>query len=173
MKREDAGDEGSTTNLQSLFKFVHSLLSTLYTRSTSNAASLSPAATASIADLCLRQFLAAGQVADQTGLEEVSYEFYAQAFTVYEESVSDSRAQFQAVCIMANSLYQTRNFGRDNYDTLITKCALHGSRLLKKPDQCRAVSAASHLWWVGEVRGRGEEDTKDVSPLCVSFELYI
>jgi len=46
---------------------------------------------------------------------------------------------------------------------LITKCALHGSKLLKKPDQCRAVCAASHLWWATEVRGReGEaEENKD------------
>lgn len=107
--------------------------------------------------------MAAGQVADQCGFEEISYEFFAQAFTVYEESVSDSRAQFQAVCCVAGALHGTRGFGRDNYDTLITKCALHGSKLLKKPDQCRAVCAASHLWWGTEVRGREEEEGKDVS----------
>lgn len=77
--------------------------------------------------------------------------------------MSDSRAQFQAVCCIASALHTTRNFGKENYDTLITKCALHGSKLLKKPDQCRAVCAASHLWWVTETRGRGEEDVKDVS----------
>ena len=95
---------------------------------------------------------------DQTGFEEAAYEFFAQAFTVYEENISDSRAQYQAVCCMAGILHGTRNFSRDNYDTLITKCALHGSKLLKKPDQCRAVCAASHLWWSTEARGRGEED---------------
>jgi len=67
------------------------------------------------------------------------------------------------VCCISGALHATRGFTRENYDTLITKCALHGSKLLKKPDQCRAVCAASHLWWATEVRGReGEaEETKD------------
>jgi len=87
------------------------------------------------------------------------YEFFAQAFTIYEDSISDSRAQFQAVCTIAGALQMTRRFGKENYDTLITKAALHGSKLLKKPDQCRAVYLASHLWWCTEIPGR-EEDPK-------------
>ncbi|RQM07336.1 hypothetical protein DH86_00003071 [Scytalidium sp. 3C] len=95
-----------------------------------------------------------------TGSEEVSYEFFAQAFTIYEEAISDSRAQFQAVCVIAAALHETRNFSKENYDTLITKCALHGSKLLKKPDQCRAVYLASHLWWAVPIVAKGEEDEK-------------
>lgn len=114
------------------------------------------------ADLALRLFVMCGEVADQTGFEEFSYEFFAQAFTIYEDSISDSRAQFQAVCIIAGALHGSRGFSRENYDTLITKAALHGSKLLKKPDQCRAVYLASHLWWVIENPQRGEEDPKDV-----------
>lgn len=114
------------------------------------------------ADLALRLFVMCGEVADQTGFEEFSYEFFAQAFTIYEDSISDSRAQFQAVCIISGALHGSRGFSRENYDTLITKAALHGSKLLKKPDQCRAVYLASHLWWVIENPQRGEEDPKDV-----------
>lgn len=132
---------------------MHNTLSTLYTRVTGSA------------DLSLRLFVACGQVADQNNFEEVAYEFFAQAFTVYEEAISDSRAQFQAVCVIASGLHTTRNFGKENYDTLITKCALHGSKLLKKPDQCRAVYLASHLWWATEIRALGEENPKDVSIL--------
>lgn len=109
-------------------------------------------------------------MADQTGFEEVAYEFFAQAFTIYEESISDSRAQFQAVCVIASALHTTRNFGKENYDTLITKCALHGSKLLKKPDQCRAVYLASHLWWATEIRALGEEEPKDVSCATVDVD---
>jgi vacuolar protein sorting-associated protein 35 len=130
---------------------MHSALSTLYARVTGSA------------DLCLRLFVGCGQVADQNGFEEVAYEFFAQAFTIYEESISDSRAQFQAVCVIAGALHTTRNFGKENYDTLITKCALHGSKLLKKPDQCRAVYLASHLWWATEIRWLDEDDPKNVS----------
>ncbi|KAF2153324.1 vacuolar protein sorting-associated protein 35 [Myriangium duriaei CBS 260.36] len=130
-----------------VYKFIHTLISTLYTR----------VSTPQISDLALRLFLSAGLVSNQTGHEEVSYEFFAQAFTVYEDSISDSRAQFQAVCCIAQALSRTRGFGRENFDTLITKCALHGSKLLKKPDQCRSVYLASHLWWATE-QGREVEE---------------
>lgn len=161
----DSADSNKSL-LQSVYKFIHSLLSTLYGRAaTPTASALSSASSSSpVADLSLRLFLAAGQIADQTNSEEVSYEFFAQAFTVYEESVSDSRAQYQAVCCIAGALHNTRNFGRENYDTLITKCALHGSKLLKKPDQCRAVCAASHLWWGTEVRSRDDTDKPAEDP---------
>lgn len=149
-KREHFEDNWQSQS-SALYKFMHSTLSTLYTRVTGSA------------DLSLRLFIACGQVADQNGFEEVAYEFFAQAFTIYEEAISDSRAQFQAVCVIASALHTTRNFGKENYDTLITKCALHGSKLLKKPDQCRAVYLASHLWWATEVRALGEEDPKNVS----------
>jgi vacuolar protein sorting-associated protein 35 len=150
--REHYEDNWSTQS-SALYKFMHSSLSTLYTRV--NGA----------ADLCLRLFIACGQIADQTGFEEVSYEFFAQAFTIYEEAVSDSRAQFQAVCVIAGALHETRNFSKENYDTLITKCALHSSKLLKKPDQCRAVYLASHLWWAVPIVAKGEDDEKGVSPI--------
>jgi vacuolar protein sorting-associated protein 35 len=134
----------------SLYKFINAMLTSLYTR------------VGGFNDMALRLFVSCGQVADQTGHKELAYEFFAQAFTVYEEVISDSRAQYQAICIIAGALHQTRGFARDDYDTLITKCALHGSKLLKKPDQCRAVYLASHLWWATEIRDVDEEEAKDV-----------
>lgn len=147
--REHFEDEDDwQTASAALYKFLHTSLSALYSR-------------CGTPDLALRLFLLAGQTADQNAAEEVAYEFFAQAFTVYEEAISDSRAQFQAVCVIANALHSTRNFSKENYDTLITKCAQYGSKLLKKPDQCRAVYLASHLWWAVEISARGEgEETK-------------
>lgn len=147
-KTREHYDDNWSTQSSALYKFMHASLSKLL--------ELVP----SSADLCLRQFVLCGQVADQNGFEEVAYEFFTQAFTIYEENVSDSRAQFQAVCIIAGALHETRNFTKENYDTLITKCALHGSKLLKKPDQCRAVYLASHLWWAVPIAAKGEEDEK-------------
>ena len=150
-KAREHYDDNWELQSSALYKFMHSSLSALYTRVSGSA------------ELCLRLFVACGQIADQTGAEEVSYEFFAQAFTIYEEAISDSRAQFQAVCVIAGALHETRNFGKENYDTLITKCALHGSKLLKKPDQCRAVYLASHLWWAVPTAAKGEtEETKNV-----------
>lgn len=42
-------------------------------------------------------------------------------------------------------------FGEENHEPLRTQCALAASRLLKKPDQCRAVGVCSHLFWSGKI----------------------
>ncbi|OOQ91833.1 vacuolar sorting protein 35 [Penicillium brasilianum] len=151
LKSREHYDDNWQSQSSALYRFLHQCVNNLYQR-------VNPGC----ADLALRLFVMCGEVADQTGFEEVSYEFFAQAFTIYEDAISDSRAQFQAVCIIAGALHGTRGFSKENYDTLITKAALHGSKLLKKPDQCRAVYLASHLWWVVENPQRGEEDPKNL-----------
>ena len=45
----------------------------------------------------------------------------AQTFTVYEEDISDSRAQLAAVTVAAASLPQMSGFDEDHYETLATK----------------------------------------------------
>lgn len=50
--------------------------------------------------------------------------------------------------LLIGTLQTTRVFGEDNYDVLATKCVVHGGKLLKKPDQCRAICQASRLFWV-------------------------
>lgn len=156
LKSREHYDDNWESQSSALYRFLHQCINGLYQRVNSGCA-----------DLALRLFVMCGEVADQTGFEEFSYEFFAQAFTIYEDSISDSRAQFQAVCIIAGALHGTRGFSKENYDTLITKAALHGSKLLKKPDQCRAVYLASHLWWVVENPMRGEEDPKNVSSTSI------
>jgi vacuolar protein sorting-associated protein 35 len=153
LKAREHYDDNWSSQSSALFKFLHSALSSVYARVNG----------AGSAELSLRLFCACGQTADMTGFEEVAYEFFAQAFTVYEEAISDSKAQFQAVCVIATALHQTRNFGKENYDTLITKCAQHASKLLRKPDQCRAVYLASHLWWATPIPANGEGDETEVS----------
>lgn len=97
--------------------------------------------------IALRLFLLAAQITDECGFEDLAYDLYVQAFTVYEESISESRAQLQAVALIIGTLQGAKVFGVDNFDTLITKAALHGAKLLKKPHQSMAVNIASHLWW--------------------------
>ncbi|CAG8011482.1 unnamed protein product [Penicillium salamii] len=151
LKSREHYDDNWQSQSSALYRFMHQAINNLYQR-----------VTPGCADLSLRLFVMCGEVADQTGFEEVSYEFFAQAFTIYEDAISDSRAQFQAVCIISGALHGSRGFSKENYDTLITKAALHGSKLLKKPDQCRAVYLASHLWWVVENPQRGEDGPKDL-----------
>lgn len=135
------------THMTTIFYFVHQLISTLYNRVESS-------------ELSLRLFLLAAEVADENGLEELAYEFYVQSFTIYEESIPDSRAQLQAIGLVISTLYKSRVFSSDNYDTLITKAALYSAKLLKRPHQAAAVMMASHLWWQVEL----PKDRSSASP---------
>ncbi|WWC99767.1 hypothetical protein V866_006672 [Kwoniella sp. B9012] len=143
-QREDIESDWET-RLSSLFKFIHQLISILYHK-------------VEAPETCLRLFLLAAQISDDCKLEELTYEFFVQAFVIYEESISESRAQLQAITGIISALQTTRSFGNDNYDTLITKAALHGSKLLKKSHQATAVLYASHMWWQGDVPGREKDD---------------
>lgn len=145
-KTRQAEEEDWETRVSSLFKFIHRLISILYNK-------------VEAPETCLRLFLLAGQVADDCGLEELAYEFFVQAFVIYEESISESRAQLQAITGIISALQSSRVFGPDNYDTLITKAALHGSKLLKKSHQATAVLYASHMWWQTD-EGRDRASSK-------------
>jgi vacuolar protein sorting-associated protein 35 len=79
---------------------------------------------------------------------------------MYEESISESKAQMAAITLIIGTLYSTTVFGFENYETLITKCAVHCSRLLKRVDQCRGVTLVSHLFWAG-VGDSGSDDADD------------
>jgi vacuolar protein sorting-associated protein 35 len=97
--------------------------------------------------IALRLFLLAAQITDECEFEDLAYDFYVQAFSVYEDAISESRAQLQAIPLIIGTLQTARVFSPDNYDTLITKAALHASKLLKKPHQATAVNLAAHMWW--------------------------
>lgn len=149
IKAREKLDSDSQTKLGNTFKFLQQIIGEINK--------------ADKPEKALRLFVDAGMIADQVGAEEAGYEFYAQAFSLYEERISDSRGQYQAICIIAGALQSSRNFSSENYDTLASKCALYGSKLLKKPDQCRAVYQASHLWWTVEIPALGESEEQQAS----------
>lgn len=53
-------------------------------------------------------------------------------------------------------------FGEENHEPLRTQCALAASKLLKKPDQCRAVSTCAHLFWSGRNTDKNGEEVRPV-----------
>lgn len=69
---------------------------------------------------------------------------------MYEDEISDSKAQLAAITLIVATLEQIGCFGEENHDPLRTNCALAASKLLKKPDQSRAVGTCSHLFWSGK-----------------------
>jgi vacuolar protein sorting-associated protein 35 len=121
-----------------------------------------------IPDLALRLFLQGALAADRIGLEKEAYEFVIQAFTVFEEDISDSKAQVASLVLIIATFEQMHNLGEDNHETLRTNSTRSASKLLKKPDQCRTVATCAHLFWSGRVKlggGEAEEchDDKRVS----------
>lgn len=114
------------------------------------------------AELVFKLCLNLATVADQLKQETIAYELFNQCFIIYEESLLMNRTQsnlvnphecmggslsYQAVLMLANRLQQLRYFTGENYENLITKLTLYGSKLLKKQDQCRSVYYCAHLWW--------------------------
>lgn len=138
-------DDEWQTKVTLILKFVRQLTSILAT-------------VVDAPNIALRLFLLAAQISDECGprFENVCYDFYVQAFTVYEDCISESRAQLQAITLIIGTLQGAKAFSVDNYDTLITKATLHGAKLLKKSHQATAVHLASHMWWQ-------EEDGKVIS----------
>lgn len=58
-----------------------------------------------------------------------------------------------AIHLIIGTLQRMNVFGVENRDTLTHKATGYSAKLLKKPDQCRAVYACSHLFWVDNQDG--------------------
>ncbi|CAL1547440.1 unnamed protein product [Lymnaea stagnalis] len=146
-------DENWEKKCQKIFQFCHQTIGALIK--------------AEQAEIPLRLFLQGSLVAGQIGFENsetVAYEFLTQAFSIYEDEISDSKAQLAAITLIIGTLEQMSCFGEENQEPLFTQCALAASKLLKKPDQCRGVSVSSHLFWSGKSAKGGElRDAKRVS----------
>lgn len=83
-----------------------------------------------------------------------------QAFSLYEDEISDSKAQLAAITLIIGTLERMKCFGEENHEPLRTQCVLAASKLLKKPDQCRAVSTCAHLFWPGRNTDKNGEEVR-------------
>lgn len=75
---------------------------------------------------------------------------------MYEEAVSDSRAQVEAMSLITGTMCEMHNFSEDNRLTLRTQCTRAAMHLLRKHDQCRAIACTSHLYWPTKALARSE-----------------
>jgi len=94
----------------------------------------------------LQLFLQAAAAADKADMQEVAYEFFVQAFTLYED-VADSKEQIRLLPLLIGTLQATHVFDKDGFETLSTKTTQYAIRLLKKTDQCKMVCMCAHLYW--------------------------
>ncbi|XVF18058.1 hypothetical protein REPUB_Repub10bG0178900 [Reevesia pubescens] len=149
------GEEESTTP-KKIFQLLNQTVETL---------SIIPAP-----ELALQLYLLCAEAANDCDLEPVAYEFFTQAYILYEEEISDSRAQVTAIHLIIGTLQRMHVFGVENRDTLTHKATGYSAKLLKKPDQCRAVYACSHLFWVDD-----QDNVKDGERvlLCLKRALRI
>lgn len=97
--------------------------------------------------LALRLYLQCAQVADACGEEAAAYEFFTQAFTVYEEGIAHQPSKQAAITLASGTLAHAANFSGEQYDTLARTAGQYAATLLKKPDQARAVCASSFTFW--------------------------
>ncbi|KAJ8549195.1 hypothetical protein K7X08_032902 [Anisodus acutangulus] len=103
-----------------------------------------------VPELSLRLYLECAEAANDSDLEPVAYEFFTQAYILYEEEISDSKAQVTAIQLIIGTLQRMHVFGVENRDTLTHKATGYSAKLLKKPDQCKAVYSCAHLFWVDD-----------------------
>uniref|UniRef100_A0A1B6CMY9 Vacuolar protein sorting-associated protein 35 n=2 Tax=Clastoptera arizonana TaxID=38151 RepID=A0A1B6CMY9_9HEMI len=130
---------------QKIFQFSHQTITALIK--------------AELAELPLRLFLQGALAIGQINFEShetVAYEFLSQAFSLYEDEISDSKSQLAAITLLVASFERMKCFGEENAEPVRTQCALAASKLLKKPDQCRGVATCCHLFWSGKTNS-GEE----------------
>merc|ERR1712241_1025516 len=133
-----------------LFQFCHTTLMALVK--------------AEMSELPLRLFLQGALVLDAIPFETqetMAYEFISQAFSLYEDEISDSKAQLAAITLIIGTLEKMTCFTEENHNPLRTQCALAASTLLKKPDQCRAVQVCCHLFWSGKTRDTEGKELRD------------
>ncbi|XP_045469525.1 vacuolar protein sorting-associated protein 35 isoform X2 [Harmonia axyridis] len=147
---KNSDDERWDKKCQKIFQFCHQTIMALVK--------------AELAELPLRLFLQGALAIDQIKFdnhETVAYEFMSQAFSLYEDEISDSKAQLAAITLIVGTLEQISCFSEENSEPLRTQCALAASKLLKKPDQCRGVATCSHLFWSGKDQATNGQETHD------------
>uniref|UniRef100_A0A8B9YXM5 Vacuolar protein sorting-associated protein 35 n=1 Tax=Bos mutus grunniens TaxID=30521 RepID=A0A8B9YXM5_BOSMU len=146
-KENSKVDDKWEKKCQKIFSFTHQTISALIK--------------AELAELPLRLFLQGALAAGEIGFENhetVAYEFMSQAFSLYEDEISDFKAQLAAITLIIGTFERMKCFSEENHEPLRIQCALAASKLLKKPDQGRAVSTCAHFFWSGRNTDKNGEE---------------
>lgn len=84
---------------------------------------------------------------DPRPLEELGYEFISQSLVIYQDDLADSEAKQQAINLVVATLSTLTFFNAENYDALVSNTASFCQKLLKKHEQCQAITMASSLYY--------------------------
>jgi len=135
---EEAGEEAPEplqVTVKKAFQFVH--------KTTSKLSSEAP-------DAALQLWLVSASLANkhdvEGNFEPICYEFLTQALVVFEEEITDSKKQYEALFLLIGCIVGLYCLDEENRETIVGKLVQHSAKLLKKPMQCRAVSACAALF---------------------------
>ncbi|VEL15011.1 unnamed protein product [Protopolystoma xenopodis] len=92
------------------------------------------------------------------------------AFTLYEEAVSESRAQQSAISLITGTLCNMKCFDVDSATTLRMQCMRAAGHLLRRPDQSRAVLLTSLLFWQPACPTQLKDSTRDAKGALICLE---
>jgi len=105
---------------------------------------------ACIADRCASAAYGSAKAEEGPEHSAIAYEIMAQAFLLYEDDISDSKAQQRSIQSMVGTLLSCKTFEKDDCEALVTKTAQYAAKLLKKADQCKTVMLCAHLFYTGD-----------------------
>lgn len=101
------------------------------------------------AELAFRLFLNGSHALCQIAYdncENITYEFISQAIALYDDDIATNK--FNAISLIIGTCQKILHiFGEENCDSLRQNCVNRAAKLLKKPDQCRAVALCTNLFW--------------------------
>lgn len=96
--------------------------------------------------------------------ENITYEFISQAIALYDEEIATNK--YNAITLIIGTCQKILHiFEEENCDSLRQNCVTRAAKLLKKPDQCRAVGLCSNMFWNCKPRtdGTSLKDGKKVN----------
>jgi len=148
--QDPPADPAPATSVKKAYQFIHKTITALV--------SIAP-------EVSLSLWLAAATSSDEVdtqmggdgAFELICDEFVRQALITFEEEISEAKKQFKGIHMLVGTMMQITCLEAEHYDTAAQKITQYAARLLKKPMQCRAISACASLFW-----SRAKRDSKRV-----------
>jgi len=84
---------------------------------------------------------------DETDFAPIAYELLTQAYALYEEQITEEKAQYRCANAMCGTLLASSSISKEDYERLITKTAQFSAKIIQKPDQCKLVALCAHLFY--------------------------
>lgn len=82
-------------------------------------------------------------------------EFLSQAFSIFDEKISDSKVRFRCIVSIVGTLLALKSLSCEQYEKFITKTAQYSAKMTKKHEQCQLVALCAYLFYPVQSEGVG------------------